>query len=43
MKYAYLPAKIYHYFKAAEVKSSGLECQLYCKMFLLVLNAEAHA
>lgn len=43
MKYAYLLAKIYRYFKEAEVKSSGFERQLYCKMSLLLLNAEAHA
>lgn len=43
MKYAYLLAQIYRYCKEAEVKSSGFECQLYCKMSLLLLNAEAHA
>lgn len=43
MKYAYLLAKIYHYCKEAEVKSSGFERQLYGKMSLLLLNAEAHA
>lgn len=43
MKYAYLLAKIYRYFEKAEVKFSGFDCQLYCKMSLLLLNAEAHA
>lgn len=43
MKYAYLLAKVYRYFKKAEVKSSGFDCQLICKMSLLLLNAEAHA
>lgn len=43
MKYAYLLAKFYHYFEKAEVRSSGFDCQLYCKMSLLLLNAEAHA
>lgn len=43
MKYAYLLAKVYRCFEEAEVKFSGFDCQLYCKMSLLLLNAEAHA